>query len=115
LKGRTMKITECGRAAVNHPQVRLMLLDVAFTQLFVHKLSKPELEWLLGFTVATYLAAVPIKKGVGFRHALGDPDPAKNEIDGHEEFMVEHADIIQPIIQDTIAGAEGAYSKAMGL
>jgi hypothetical protein len=101
-----MQITELGRKAVNHPQVRAHFLDIAITQLQFHKCPVAEFEEGLRFIVANYLAAVPTKRGLGFRMA--------GDIDGVDEFLVEHTSIIEPIVKDTIkrALAEGA---GMGL
>lgn len=100
-----MKITELGRKAVDHPQVRASFLDVAIMQLRIHKCPLVEFEEFLPRVVARYLAAEPARGGLGFR-----PDSVE---DGIEEFITENNSIIQPIVQDTIKRA--MESEDMGL
>jgi hypothetical protein len=108
-----MKVTETGLVAYKDKRVLAHLLTVAVVQLYQHKLPVDQLEEGLRFTVATYLAAVPIKKGMGFRSALGDGDPDVSELIGIDEFIVEQKALIDPVVKDLIDRALGTC-KDMG-
>jgi hypothetical protein len=103
-----MKVTECGRKAVDHPQVRLMLLSMAHRWIIEQRVPEDDVRETLRFTVATYLAAVPEKGDPPFRAARGF------ELEDDEEFAQENAAIIDPIVEDTIASTTG-MRRSMGM
>jgi hypothetical protein len=107
-----MQITKLGRKAIQSKECRAHFMTLAVNHLFRHQTPMPDFEDSLRFIVATYLAAVPHPKG-GFRPAQGNPDPAKDEIFDYEEFMAEHAALIEPVVKEAIQGALATH-KEMG-
>jgi len=91
--------------------VRSDFLTLAVTHLFHHKTPLPEFEDGLRHIVAEFLAAVPYRGG--FRPAMRNFPPLRiDELCGLEEFLVEHAALIEPIVQEAIEGAKAVH-KAM--
>ena len=111
LRGTTMQITELGRKAIASKECRSDFLTLAVTHLFHHKTPLPEFEDGLRHIVAEFLAAVPYRGG--FRPAMRNFPPLRiDELCGLEEFLVEHAALIEPIVQEAIEGAKAVH-KAM--
>jgi hypothetical protein len=99
-----MQITDIGRKTVKENQFKSELLSLAITHLHLHGAPVPEVENRLRFTVAMYLAAVPWKRGYRL--------PQGYEMNGDQEFIKEHAALIEPLVQEAVEGATG-QQKAM--